>query len=315
MAFALLRDELLSRGYSFVPASADVAYKQYISPNGKLILKKTGHYDYPFVSESTTAICKDKTQSYNLVEALGLSIPRTLQTFDLEAAKTFLDEYSRVIVKPVNSRGGKGLTLNITNEEHLKQAIAHASISEHPPLIQEQFIGEEIRFTVIGGRVQSAILRRSPRIVGDGVSTIAELIQKENEMRSTLVFPLLTYPQLTDAFIPKEYFTDTRIPAVGEIVELSNSTMIRGGASFYGILGEIHESFINLVEELASKVSPAFLVVDLMVKQWQNPVQPNDYVFLEFNTDPGLVVYTSLRGGDTPDVIAKIADLLDTYAV
>lgn len=315
MGFALLRDELLSRGYTYIPATPDKNYKQYVSPNGKFSLTKTGHYDYPFVSESTTAICRDKTRSYDLVDKLGLSIPRTLQTFGLEPAKEFLDTYKRVIVKPVDSRGSKGLTLNITNHEQLEEAISHASINQHPPLIQEQFIGEEIRFTVIDGKVQSAILRRSPRLTGDGSSTVAQLIEAENKVRETLVFPLLTYPQLTDAVIPKEYFTDTRIPANGEVVELSNSTMIRGGASFYGILNEVHESYIRLVEELASKVSPAFLVVDLMVKQWKSPVQPTDYVFLEFNTDPGLVVYTSLRGGDTPDVIAKVADLLDTYAV
>lgn len=314
MGFALLRDELLSRGYTFVPATPNKNYKQYISPNGKFSLTKTGHYDYPFVSESTTAICRDKTKSYELVDKLGLSIPRTLQTFDLQLAKDFLDVYKRVIVKPVDSRGGKGLTLNITEHAQLEEAISYASINQHPPLIQEQFIGEEIRFTVIDGKVQSAILRRSPRVVGDGVSTVAKLIENENKVRETLIFPLLTYPQLSESFIPKEYFTDARIPINGEVVELSNSTMIRGGASFYGILDEVHESYTTLVEELASKVSSAFLVVDLMVKQWKNPVQPEDYVFLEFNTDPGLVVYTSLRGGDTPDVIGKIADLLDTYS-
>lgn len=314
MSYATLRDELLSRGYAYKPILLDRLYKQYFSPNGQLAITKTGYYEYPFVSTTAKHICQDKAVSYQLAAELGVSIPKTLQTADLGAAQQFLAEHKKVIVKPANLEGGKGLTLNIETNEQLEVALRYAvERDEDIPLIQEQFIGEEIRFTIIKGHVHSAILRQSPRVIGDGEHSIAELVAKENDIRSTLVFPTLSYPQLSPAIIPGHLLEQTTVPAKGEIVEFSNATMIRAGASFYGVLDQVHPTLIQLVESMAAKVNPAFLVVDIMVKQWQNPVTPDNYVFIEFNTAPALEIYTSLRGGEQPDTIAALADLLEEY--
>ena len=65
---------------------------------------------------------------------------------------------------------------------------------------------------------------------------------------------------------------------------------------------------------MAANVNPPFLVIDIMVKQWKSELQPEDYIFLEFNTAPALEIYTSIRAGETPDTIARLADLVDEYA-
>lgn len=314
MSYATLRDELLARGYTYKPIVLDRLYKQYFSPNGQLAITKTGYYEYPFVSTTAKHICQDKAVSYQLASKLGASIPKTLQTTDLSAAQEFLAKHKKVIVKPANLEGGKGLTLNIVTNDQLETALRYAvERDKDTPLIQEQFIGEEIRFTVIKGKVHSAILRQSPRVVGDGEHSVAELVTKENDIRTTLVFPTLSYPQLSPAIIPGHLLEQTTVPAKGEIVEFSNATMIRAGASFYGVLNEVHPTFIQLVESMAAKVNPVFLVVDIMVKQWQYPIAPDNYVFIEFNTAPALEIYTSLRGGVQPDTIAALADLIDEY--
>lgn len=314
MSYATLRDELLARGYTYEPIVLDRLYKQYFAPNGQLAITKTGYYEYPFVSTTAKYVCQDKAISYQLASALGVSIPKTIQTTDIAIARQFLVEHKKVIVKPANLEGGKGLTLNIETNEQLEAALRYAvEYDSDAPLIQEQFIGEEIRFTVIKGRVHSAILRQSPRVTGDGEHSIEELVAEENTLRTSLVFPTLSYPQLSPAIIPERLLKQPRIPAKGEVVTLSNATMIRAGASFYGVLDQVHPTYIQLIEHMAAKVNPSFLVVDIMVKQWQAPMSPGDYVFIEFNTAPALEIYTSLRGGTRPDTINALADLLDEY--
>ncbi len=314
MAYALLRDELLSRGYTYNELTLNRVYKQYLSPENKVIITKSDYYDYPFVSAVTKTISKDKVQSYAFAKLHGITIPSTVHTSDFEEAKQFLAVYKRVVVKPAELGGSKGLTVNITDENQLKLAITDATFKGNTPLIQKQFIGEEVRFTVIGGKVRSAILRRTPRVVGDGKKTVSELIKQENTLRESLIFPTLSYPQLSGKIIAEEYITSTKVLNENEILELSNATMIRNGASIYGILESVHPSYIEIAEGLAAHLNPPFLVIDLMIDQWNKQATADSYVFLEFNTAPALEFFTSLRGGDTPDVIKHIADLIDKYA-
>ncbi len=313
MAFSGLGDELLSRGYTQIELDLGNSYIQYISPNGKVAISKSQFYDYPFISGITKTISRDKELSYAFAQELGVTVPNTIRTDKFQDATKFLATHGRVIVKPTELGGGQGLTLNITDPSQLSRAIKHATYEKSIPLIQEQFIGEEVRFTIIGGKVKSAILRQTPRVVGDGNKSIAELIEIENKARESLVFPLLSYPQLSPEIISDEFINDLRVPGENEVVELSNATTIAKGASFYGILDLIHSSYLAIAERLALRLNPPFLVVDFMIKDWRTEATQNNYVFLEFNTAPALAVYTSIRSGDKPDIIAKMADLVDHY--
>ena len=314
MPYAGLSDELISRGYVVKQLPIGQGYKQYIAPNGKVAITKARLYEYPFISRITKTISQDKELSYAFARLLDVVVPETLRTTSFEQANAFLAKYGRVITKPTKLGGSKGITLNITRPEQLNEAILHATFDDEPPLIQEQFVGEEVRFTVIRGKVHSVVLRQTPRVVGDGQKTVAELIKAENKARESLVFPLRTYAQLSSEIIPEHFITDSRVLAESEVQELSLATSFATGASFYGVLNTTHASYIEIAERLAARLNPHFLVVDLMINNRQSPAAPGNYIFLEFNTAPTLAVYTSLRDGDTPDVIAKIADLIDEYS-
>ena len=309
-----LKDELIARGYGYNELVLSKIYKQFLSATGKLIIAKADCYDYPFISAAAKKISKDKTLSYEFATTHNISIPATVQTLDKAIARDFLMNYRRVVVKPPDMSGSRGLTVDIIDASKLDKALENATFNNQPPLVQEQFIGEEVRMTILAGKVQSVILRQTPRIIGDGVRSIALLIEKENEARQSLSFPLLAYPQLDHTLIDDRLLVDSSILAKGEVLELSRATMIKKGASFYGITNEIHNSYVAIAEQMAAPLSPSMLVVDFMIKDYTMPASPDNYIFLEFNTAPALEIYSSLRAGDCPDVIAKIADQVDMYA-
>jgi len=309
-----LKDELIQRGYTENTLVLDRSYKQYLTKDSKVVLTKGGYYDYPFISQTAKKVSKDKNLSYDFANIQGVHIPATLQTTDIAQANEFLATYKKVVVKPAELGGGKGLTVDITDETTLKLAIEKATFGNKTPLIQEQFMGEEVRLTVVGGKVYSAILRRTPRVTGDGVSTIQQLIERENSDRLSLKFPLLTYPQLDATMMPVELFNGQAVIDNGQTIELSRATMIGRGASFYGILQQIHPSYLAIAEKLANNLNPSMLVIDLMVKNFTEPASDDNYIFLEFNTAPALQIYSSIRAGDQPDVISKLADMVEAFA-
>jgi D-alanine-D-alanine ligase-like ATP-grasp enzyme len=253
----------------------------------------------------------NKLEAYALAKLHNVRTPETIRTDDYDQARDFLTEHKHVIVKPSNQAGSRGLTVDVKTEDELKSAIATATFDGYAPLIQEQFIGEEMRLTVLKGKVRSAILRTTPQVVGDGVRSVRELIAAENIERESLHFQLLSYPQLDSSNIPAKYLEDETILSGGEILELSKSTMIRNGASYYGVMNGIHPDYIAIAETLAQRLNPPMLVIDLMMRDHTAPVDSDNYIFLEFNTAPAPAVYSSLRAGDSPDIVKEIVEMID----
>ena len=165
-------------------------------------------------------------------------------------------------------------------------------------LVQSQFVGQEVRLTVINRKIRSALLRQKPQVIGDGKTTVKNLIEQENGARRALQHVQTPYPVLDDSLVPLDLLQSTVVPAIGEVVELSKSTMIRGGASMYEILPEVHSSYIQAVESAIQGLGDGFFVVDLMVASYSQAATPDNYIFLEMNLAPALTLYYSCRDSD-----------------
>lgn len=305
-----IRSALEARGYSYSTMRLGAySYNVWTAPNGWTWMWHNFR-KYPFTPQTTAEISWDKKRAYDFASLHSVTIPATILTDSRDEAVTFLEKYQRVIVKPLSGSGSRGVSLDITTPESLQQVIPE----NEKVLVQQQFIGEELRFTFLDGRVVSVIYRQTPRVIGDGVSSLQELIDRENNVRRTVVFPLLQYPQLDAQIINFDAFDLSSIPLQGQVIELSRSTMIKRGASFYGVTNAVHRSYIEIAEKLAKALSATYIAVDIMVKDFTIPATDDNYTFIEFNTSPSPAPYSSLRAGDTPPVLNMLADLFDRAA-
>lgn len=318
-SYKLFAQEFKKRGYSVSEAIIDDRLTiTYTSPAGKVWRTNAASIIYPFTTEEMRLLARNKEIAYTFAEAQNVSVPFTLHLsrggeIQSAEAKSLFSKYPILIVKPSDSSLARGLTLNIKKYDDLKKAIAHARKISSSILIQEQVEGEEIRFALINGKVVSALLRRTPQVIGDGVSTIAQLIERENEERAQLVFEHVSYPQLTADMIDPVLFSSTKIPGKEEIVELSRATMIRNGSSMYDVLEQVHPSYIDKVEELGARLSTKFVVIDVCLKNFQVPLKDDNYWFIEFNTLPALRLFYGCRDGKMFDIIPKLTDCIDHY--
>lgn len=309
-SFRLLADYLEDNGcvVQTLDLGSDTGtYVTIRSLRGGQMIMNADHPTYPFASAAARNIYKDKQKSYYLVESLGLTTPATLVTdgYDKEAQE-FLDRHGKVIVKPRSGQGSRGLSLNITNADMLRAAIDKALIgSKGGVLLQRQFIGEEVRFMLFNGHVEAALLREKPHVIGDGVATIRQLIELENEARRSITHSAVPYPQLDDSVIDSMYLTSHIVPKAGERVELGLGTMIRTGASIYDIRTTIHQSYLAIAEKIAEKFGKGILAIDIMIADLFQPAEPENYIFLEMNNDPALILFYSCRDGHNVDIVGQ----------
>lgn len=283
---------------------------------GQLLISKESPL-YPFATASARLICNHKLMAYDLATYAGVRIPDTVyikkSDTQLQKVEQVLTRHGAVIVKPADSSLSNGLSLDITNLDAAKKAIEYARKYSESVIVQEQVVGDEIRFVVIDGNVRAAILRQTPRVVGDGKSTLATLIQNENKARSELKDTMVTYPQLNKDIIKIDMFNLQSIPNTSEVVELSKATMIRGGASIYDVIDDVDESYLKIVNGLGEKLGKGFVVVDMMLEDYKQPSNSRNYAFIEFNLTPALQLFYSCRDGKHFRVAEQyLAPMIDT---
>ena len=305
---------LRSRGYTLKEATIDgKSLIKCISASGATWTTTT-NVSYPMNSGAIEQIARQKNTAYDFVAAMGGSIPLTKvipQDEQISQLSEVLNMVGKVVVKPIDGSGSNGVTCDITEDSELLRAIAEARQYSSDVIVQEQVYGDEVRFTVLNGDVVSVLLRRGPRITGDGVSTIATLIEKENEARRSLALPFIHYPQLTPLLIKESYFTDSTIPAQDEIVQLSNATMVKKGASVYETLGLTHHSYVDFAKRLADGLGGGLLVVDIFIVDHTVKMEKGNHWFNEFNTSPALAMYYASREESSVHVADQILDTFD----
>jgi cyanophycin synthetase len=127
------------------------------------------------------AIAQDKELTKKLLAAAGVPVPSGRSVVDADDAWLAAQEIGLpVVVKPNDGNQGKGVTVNITTEEHLRAAYATARTFRKDVLVERFMPGNDFRLLVVGDKLVAAARRDPPKVVGDGVQTITQLVQRVN---------------------------------------------------------------------------------------------------------------------------------------
>ena len=313
----LLKQHLEPLGYSAEGLTlADEEFTRFTAPNANVWIANNDKTYYPFVSTGSKLIMKSKIWSNDFVEQLGGNIPATYKVKKSDAnsinLRAILSNHESVIVKPFDSTQTHGLTTDISDETTLRAAIDSAYEFSDIALVQEQVYGDDIRFIILDGKVEGVILRQTPRVVGDGTSTISELIKMENQFRSTLELPFgQHYRELDENHVSQAHLQSEEVLPKGAIRELSRQVLVRRGASVLNITDSIHPSYIETIEKISAQLGNGYLAVDAFIANYEQPSNDNNYWFLEFNSSPALALPYCVRDGNHVDILAKLVPMID----
>ncbi|MGH8933918.1 MAG: hypothetical protein ACRDZO_25615 [Egibacteraceae bacterium] len=241
------------------------------------------------LSELTSAVaaslCQDKRMTRKLLAAAGLRVPRgRVATFDA-ADVAFLREVGEVVVKPVNSEQGWGITVGVRDRESLEDARLLALRYCQTVLLEECHQGQDLRVVVIAHRVVAAAVRHPPTVVGNGRDTIATLIARLSAEREAQTGGESTIPvddHLRDTVAWAGYGLDDLLDDGVSLAVRRNANLHTGG-TLEDV--EVLHPQLSRVAELASRVLAIPVVgIDLLVPSPQG----SDYVIIEANERPGL---------------------------
>jgi len=227
-----------------------------------------------------------------------------------------------VVVKPVAGHKGQGVTTGIESEEEVKKAFnniikaaENEGVAFEGALVQQQIYGYDHRILTIGGKYAAALKRIPAYVMGDGTSTIAELIEIENsrEIRIDNARSPLAKIVLDDDmkdFLTLQEKTAETVPAAGEEVVLRRVANISAGGVSINVTNDIHPDNIRMVENIAKFLQVTVLGIDVLAADIAKPWTEGNFGIIEINAGPGVFMHLAPAEGGTVDIPGKIMEHL-----
>jgi cyanophycin synthetase len=261
-------------------------------------------------------VAGDKELTKTLLDQVSIPVPRGITTKTWAEAVDALERIGPpVVVKPLDGRQGKGVSLNLTTPEEVAHAFHIAAEYSDHVLVEELYTGRNYRVLVVGNRVVAASERFPCHVIGDGRHTIAELIEIANRdpRRGEGHEKPLTKIVLDDviaAHLEKVGLTLDHIPHDGEVTILREGINLSTGGTASDVTDIIHPSVARMCERAARVIGMDVCGVDLVLKDISAPLERGSGGIIELNASPGLRMHLYPSEGRARDVGAAIVDLM-----
>lgn len=134
------------------------------------------------ISSLAVDFAKNKQMVKNLLKENNIPVPSG-ETVDSEGEAVVLAHEMAfpVVVKPLDANQGKGVTINISDENQLRRAYCLARDYARKVIVEKHISGKDYRVLVVGNKVAAVAERIPPFIIGDGFRPISDLVAQEND--------------------------------------------------------------------------------------------------------------------------------------
>ena len=297
----LIADEALRRGIRVEVTDPEWGELR-LSMGGRTVLTRES------LSEFTSAVamsrCDDKRVTRRIMERADVRVPKgALATDgDLAEATALLEECGEVVVKPARGEQGEGITVGVVDAEGLERAVALAARYCPEVLVEELVAGEDLRVVVIDHEVVAAAVRRPAEVIGDGRSTVRELIEKTSRRRERATGGESRIPlddTTAEVVAAAGHGMDDVLPG-GQRLRVRRTANLHTGGTIEDVTDRLHPAIAEASVRASRAIGIPVTGLDFLVPDVDGP----DHVFIEANERPGLANH------EPQPTAARFVDLL-----
>lgn len=260
------------------------------------------------------SIASDKDLTKRLLASCGVPIPEGREVDSAADAWEAAEDIGLpVVVKPTDANHGRGVFTDLNTREEVERAYA-AALDEGSGVMVERFVrGNAHRLLVVGNRMVAAIRGKVLSVVGDGRSTVAELVESQinSDPRCGVEeeFPLeplmLAKEPIALLELDRQGFTPESVPPAGLDVLVK-----RQGDLAYDVTDDVHPD-VAAAGTLAARVIGLDIAgIDLVTEDVSRPLAEQGGAIVEVNAGPSLLMHLKPAEGKPRPVGEAIVDHL-----
>jgi len=239
----------------------------------------------------------DKTLSNSLVKKLGFPSVQHAVAREFSQAQSIAHQLNYpVVVKPVASGKGNGVSAFVVDDDDLAFAFNKAaSASQTGVIIERHVVGNDHRLAVFGGKVAWVVARYPASVQGDGVSSIGQLIEIENQRRQNDpiskelgLTPIVVETDMVQHLKKQGLSLDSK-PSRNLTVKLRSIANISKGGSLVDVTDVTHPDNIEMAVSLARCFRMDNLGVDFMTPDISRSWREITCAVIEVNGNLGIL--------------------------
>ena len=261
-------------------------------------------------------IAQDKELTRTLLAESGIPVPEGRPVIDAADAWAVAEEIGApVVVKPRYGNQGRGVSVNLVTREEVEKAWILANEINTSVVVERFVTGGDYRVLVVGGRMVAVARRHPPIVVGDGGSTVRQLVDRVNEDprrcgdHATSLSPMVI-DEVAVAVLREQGLSEESVPETGRQVFLRRNANLSTGGSAEDVTDIVHPEVAARAIEAARIVGLDVAGIDLVMDDCTKSLEAQRGVVIEVNAAPGLRMHLEPTVGTPRNVGAAIVDSL-----
>src|SRR5687768_851861 len=269
-----------------------------------------------FTSSIAVDIAQDKDDTKRVLRNIGLPVPEGDVARTEDGAVEIANEIGYpVIVKPLDASHGRGISGRLDSNDEVREAFRKAIRLNHRVVVEKYAEGCDHRVLVVDGKVAAVAERRPAQVMGDGKSTVRELIDSENMdprrgKGHRNVLTMLPCDATTIEYLANSGMTLDSVPEDGQRVLLRGTANLSTGGTAIDRTDDIHPDNVTACEMAAGVVGLDIAGIDILTPDISVPLRENGAVIIEVNAGPGVRMHTNPTEGEPRNVAAPMLDML-----
>jgi cyanophycin synthetase len=263
-------------------------------------------------------IAGDKSETSRLLNDLGLPVPKQRLVYSAKEAVRAAERIGYpVVVKPLDANHGRGVSINLTTPEQIE--IAHGEAyaqGKTSAVIVESFIsGYDHRMLVVNGALVAVAKRVPGHVVGDGRSTITQLIEIVNSdprrgIGHEKVLTRLELDAQAQRLMDEAGVTAETVLPEGKVLFLRSTANLSTGGTAIDMTDVVHPDNKDMAERAIKAIGLDVAGVDFLIDDITRSYKEIGGAIVEVNAAPGFRMHVSPSEGQPRDVAGKVIDML-----
>lgn len=267
-------------------------------------------------SNIAVEIACDKEETKNLLNQLNIPCPKGDSAYDEEDLQRIIRRIGfPVVIKPINGNHGRGSTMNIKTWEEAVAALRKAKEISRWCIVEQYVEGYDYRLLVVNYKFVAAAMRKPAAVTGDGVHTIAQLVEIVNRdpRRGYGHENVLTTIKIDDhtlRLLEMMGLNPNSVPEAGREIYLKSTANLSTGGTATDVTEIVHSYNIFTAERIARLVGLDICGIDIMSPDISKAMTDNRGVVLEVNAAPGFRMHLAPSEGIARNVAEPVVDML-----
>jgi D-alanine-D-alanine ligase-like ATP-grasp enzyme len=253
-------------------------------------------------SQLARQIQGDKYLTNMLLDRLNMpSAPWEIVESEDHLEEIFNKYKKPVVLKPTSLTGGNGVYTGINTIAEAKKA--YININEilnnfiknqkrGKIMIQEQVEGEDYRLLIINSKLEAVTKRIPAFVIGDGESTVEELINQTNAdprrdiHNPTHILKPIKINAPLQQYLQEQNLNLSSVPPKGKKILLRKIASMSQGGITEDFTDKVHKQIKYLAESIATSLRVYVLGIDVICKDISKPLDAENGYIIEVNTMP-----------------------------